>query len=294
MLPVDLINAYDSLSSLRQSNDEWRYEFMAEDNFLKLLNDDTVQAAEVYWKEMLYRTHIVCLVSAFKTLRWIEALDSNFENYYGFCSSLRGLLESCTDTFYTLRSVPLTIARDFFVIKEQISRRSNVFTTHAPLEDLLLHYIQATKLSRSQMKQHPNTFAAKQITEYLSTMDDEDLLGLYQWLCGISHPSCESTRTLLFHHEGQAIVCNDSFEMEKMLVRQIFEIHGPSLSRMMRTYMNNIVSVFYLLNEFGIENLIITTEAEAQFKQSDIWKEVQGYMNESEILYAQGEYEKKV
>jgi hypothetical protein len=291
MLPLDLLNTYESLHSLRQSNDEWRYVFMADDEFRELMSEDAIRASGVYWKEMLYRAHIVCLVSAFKTLRWMESLDSTFENYYGFCASLRGLLESCADTFYTLRSVPLTLAKDFFVIKEQIGQRSSVLTTHASLEDLLIHYIQATKLSHSQSKQYPDSFRAKTIKEYLSAMDDEDLNKLYQWLCGISHPAYEATKMFLFLHKGQTIVCNDSFDMEKVMIRDILQFYTPALSRMMRSYMNNLVSVLLVLNELGIDSLTTAIGSELVFKQTDIWKEIHQYMNESEHLYQQRGYE---
>lgn len=264
---------------------------MADDDFRKLMSEDVMRASEGYWKEMLYRTHIVCLVSAFKTLRWIESLDSTFENYYGFCASLRGLVETCADTFYTLRSTPLTLAKDFFVIKEQIGQRSSVMTTHAPLEELLIHYIQATKLSASQAKQYPDSFKAKTIKEYISAVDDEELNMLYQWLCGISHPAYEGTKIFLFLHNGQTIVCNDSFDMEKVMIRDILKFYAPTLSRLMRLYMNNMVSVLLLLNEFGIERLTTMIESEFQFKQTDIWKEIHQYMNESEQLYQNGGYQ---
>ena len=291
MLPPDLLSAYKSLHSLRQSNDEWRYDFMADDKFRELMTEDAVQASAVYWKEMLFRAHIVCLVSAFKTLRWMESLDSTFENYYGFCASLRGLLESCADTFYTLRSVPLTLAKDFFVIKEQIGQRSGTLTTHAPLEDLLIHYIQATKLSQSQAKQYPDSFKAKTIREYVSAMDDEELNGLYQRLCGVSHPAYEATKMVLFLHEGQTIVCNDSFDMEKVMVRDMMQLYAPALTRMMRSYMNNMVSMLLVLNEFGIESLTTTIGSELAFKKTEIWKDIHQYMNKSEHLYQHGGYE---
>lgn len=291
MLPHDLLDTYESLNSLRQSNDEWRYVFMADDEFRELMTEDALRASGVYWKEILYRAHIVCLVSAFKTLRWIESLDSTFENYYGFCASLRGLLESCADAFYTLRSVPLTLAKDFFVIKVQIGERSSVLTTHAPLEDLLIHYIQATKLIHSQAKQYPDSFKAKTIKEYLSAMDDEELNALYQCLCGISHPAYEATKIFLFLHDDQTIVCNDSFEMEKVMIRDTLKFYAPALSRMMRSYMNNLVSVLLVLNEFEIEGLTTTIGSELVFKQTGIWEEIRQYMNESENLYQKGGYD---
>jgi hypothetical protein len=51
MLPLDLLNTYESLHSLRQSNDEWRYVFMADDEFRELMSEDAIRASGVYWKE---------------------------------------------------------------------------------------------------------------------------------------------------------------------------------------------------------------------------------------------------
>ncbi|PZO17249.1 MAG: hypothetical protein DCE87_04735 [Betaproteobacteria bacterium] len=253
-------------------------------------NQDLSQAAEIYWKEMLARVHIVCLVSSFKTLRWIEALDSACDNYYGFCTSLRGLIESCADTFYTLRSTPLTLAKDFLIIKKQIERTSNLYTTHAELESSLLHYLQATKLKPREKEKYPDSFNAKSVKKYLTSMDNDRLVNLYEILCGISHPSYESTQIFLFLHEGKTIVCNDSFELEKKLIKNLIEIYAPSLSFMIRVYMNNLLSVLLILNEFEDDNLLIYIEDEGDFKETEVWKEVQRYIDQSNLQYKNGDY----
>jgi hypothetical protein len=242
-------------------------------------------AANIYWSEMLFRIHILVLVSSFKTLRWIEAMDNNYSNYYGFCSSLRGLIESVADTFYTLRNIPLTIARDFDAIKKQINKNSSVFITHDKLESELLHYIQATKLDKSQKDKYPKSFNSKQIREYLDSVDDPKIISLYSYLCGISHPAYESNQIFLFLEKGDAIVCNDSYALESELIDVVIAENSGTISNLFRTYMNNLVSVILLLNEFEIDKICFDVSFENEFKKSEIWREISEYMAESEIKY---------
>lgn len=285
-LPKELVEAYDTISSLRKSQDEWRYVFMNDEEYKEI--KDVERAAQIYWTEMLSRVHIIVLISFFKTIRWMESLDDTSKNYYGFCASLRGLIESCGDTFYTLRYVPLTLATDYMVIKEQINKQSIIITDHDKLETELLHYIQATKLTSSQKEIYPKNFNAKQIIEYLKAIADEDddnLLNLYSYLCGITHPASEANQLFLFLYQGETIVCNDSMQMEEKLIDNLIEANADTLVKMYRAYMNNIVSILLLLNEFGLENLVLTISFEDQFKNTDIWQKIEEFMNKSKINY---------
>lgn len=282
-LPVDLMNSYETLRSLRECKTEWRYKFMDEVEYSKI--QEPKSAANIYWSEMLFRIHIIVLVSSFKTLRWIEAMDNNSSNYYGFCSSLRGLIESVCDTFYTLRNIPLTIARDFDAIKKQINENSDVLITHEKLESELLHYIQATKLDKSQKDNYPNSFNSKQIREYLDSVDDPEIISLYSYLCGISHPALESNQIFLFSEQGDAIVCNDSFALESDLIDVVIAKNSETISNLFRKYMNNLVSVILLLNELKIDKISFDISIENEFKKNEIWMEISKYMAESEIKY---------
>lgn len=283
--PNDMLNTYETLKSLRDSKDEWRYLFMEDSEFTKI--QDIEITANIYWSEMLYRIHIIALISSFKTLRWIEAIDNNYNNYYGFCSSLRGLIESVADTFYTLKNIPLTIATDFKVIKEQINKKSHVITIHEKLESELLHYIQATKLDQKQKENSPKSFNAKQIREYINSINDTNdrISNLYDYLCGIAHPAFESNQLFLFLHDNNTIVCNDSLNFESKLIEGLLDAHSDTLAKLFRVYMNNILSVLLIVNEFDIEQLHTSISFEAEFKENNIWKDILEYINESEEKY---------
>ena len=54
--------------------------------------------------------------------------------------------------------------------------------------------------------------------------------------------------------------------------------------------MNNLLSVLLILNEFEDDNLLIYIEDEWDFKETEVWKEVQRYIDQSNLQYKNGDY----
>lgn len=285
-LPNEIVEYYYQILSFKTSKDEWKYRFVSDEEFEELNGLNIV--AKTYWSEMLYRTHIVVLVSWFKALRWLDSLDNNIDNYYGFCSNLRSLIESCADSFYTLSSAPLTIATDYRAIYESIHNDSPIFLTHEPLEMTLLHFIQATKLSKEQKKEYPTEYDAKQITEYLSSLEggNEKIIQLYKYLCGISHPAYESTKLFLFLHNGDTIVCGDSYDLEKEHIKSFMEVFGDSLLTMFRVFMGNTLTTLNLLNYFHMPEIHSEINANA-IERHPSWDEIAKCVEGSHGRYLQ-------
>lgn len=287
-LSTEMIEYYDFIISLKNSKDDWKYIFMPDDEYAKM--DDVLASSKIYWEEMLYRTHIITLVSLFKSVRWLDAINNNLNNYYGFCASLRGLVESCADSLYTLLTVPLTIANDYKAIYETIHGDSQILLTHEKLESNLLHYIQATKLTKEQQKQYPQSFNAKQIIEYLSCFkeDNEDIIHLYKILCGISHPAYEATTIFLFLHEGKTIVCGDSDDLESVLIEDLLKIQKESITKMYRAFIVNITGILNLLNKFDIPEIKTDFSIKNNIEEHITWKEIDKKMKHSFTKYSEG------
>jgi hypothetical protein len=292
--PEEVVNTYETLKCLRKSSNEYHYNFLDNDDFLKI--NYPPEKYSIYWKEMLKRIHIIILLSCFKTLRWIEAIDDSINNFYGFCSSLRGLIESISDTFYTLYKVPSTIATDFHAIKEQIEKRSLILTNHQNLESELLHYIQATKLNKLEKRKYPKYLNAKQIKEYIKSIDDKkgSLYNLYSFLCSISHPAYESNCVFLLLNKDETIVFNDSIKYELTVIDQILEEHSLTIRDVFRRYMNILYSTILLLNKFEINSLSFHFSNSDMFEKSPVWKEIKQKIDDSELRYkeeiAKGKY----
>ena len=285
LLPDEISGYYDLLLTFKGLKDEWKYNFMTDQDYIKV--NDVNEQAKIYWSEMLYRTHIVVLVSWFKALRWLESLENNVGNYYGFCSCLRALIESCADSFYSLRFAPLTLSKDFQAIYETLHNNSPIFLTHDPLEKVLLHYIQATKLSKEQKQANPKEYNAKQVIEYLSSIKDgnEKIVELYNYLCGISHPAYEATQMFLFLHKGETIVCGDSYAYEKQLIESQLECFGESLLSMFRVFMVNTLTTLNTLNYFNLPDIHSEVDSNA-IEEHPAWADISNNMNESRSRYS--------
>ncbi|MDA3884702.1 MAG: hypothetical protein PF638_03820 [Candidatus Delongbacteria bacterium] len=284
-LSKEFIDYYNFIETFKESRDEYKYNFMPDSDYDKI--QDIGLRTNIYWKEIVYRVHIVILVSLFKTSRWIDSLNNNVNNYYGFCSNLRGLIESCADSFYTLRSVPLTIATDYKAIYESIHNKVPIVLTHDNLQSTLIHYISATKLNKDESKEYPKEFNAKQITEYLSSIKDgnEKIIFLYQFLCGISHPASEATEMFLFLHKGETIVCSDSNRLESELITGLLGSFKEVLTKMIGAHIINIIGTLTLLNKFDLKEINTNFAKNDDFKEHDSWKEIDKFINESIIKY---------
>lgn len=268
---------YDCLCGIRDSKHEWRYKILPIDYFKK--HEDPIKAAVVYWREMLYRAHLSVLVGYFKTLRWIDAVRDAKEkgNYYSYVASLRGFIECCSDIFYSLKSVPLTVAKDFEVILRQLTETSIIITDHKKLEELLIHFTHATKFNNRQKKEVPEFLNAKQVREYLSSISDpEDKIDiLYSYLCQVAHPASQSTEIILFHTvENEMIVCGQSVLLERELIEMIDEQFAEALNNTFTVICTNGFTILKLLNKFPLPELHTDFAFNTMIEPIDAWQEI--------------------
>ncbi|MGF7229950.1 hypothetical protein [Arachidicoccus sp.] len=281
-------NLYNCLCEIRDSKEDWRYKIIHVDNFAKHKNP--IEAAADYWKEILYRAHLAVLVTYFKTIRWIDAVKDAKENsnYYSFVASLRGFIECCSDSFYSLNTVPLTIAKDFEVISRQLSKTSGVITDHQSLEELLIHFSHATKLGKEQKNIWPEFLNAKQIREYLNSISDvgDKIDFLYSYLCQVVHPASQSADIILFHsYENEMIVCGDSFQLEKELINIIDVEFAEVIHNTFTIICTNGFTILKLLKKFHLPELHTSFTFEDTVEDIDAWQEILDLIAKSKMNY---------
>jgi hypothetical protein len=97
------------------------YNYTSEEDFLKIDNIPEFQL--VYWSEAIQRLHACSSTTILRLKKWYDSTDAAYKakNYYGFCSSIRGLIEACADSFYTLVRVIYPIAENFKHINSAIN-----------------------------------------------------------------------------------------------------------------------------------------------------------------------------
>jgi len=285
MISDKISKYYTLISSIKDANIERTYIFMPNDDYAKMT--DSLEVSKIYWHEMLCRAHIVVLVSLFRTKRWLDSINATRLEYYGFCSSLRGMIESVADSFYTLQSVPLTIAHDFYTINKILQKESSVLIHHEKLENTLLHFIQATKLSQTQRQGYPSFYNAKQTKEYLESIkeiSDGRLVFLYDTLCQISHPAYESNSLFLFKPDNRTIVCSDSEAMEESLINAMLKSFSNDIEHLFNVYMVNCISTIQCLNKFNIVDFMTSPELINDLPNPGLG-EIDNLINNSKAIY---------
>lgn len=96
------------------------YKFTPNDEFSAKKSIKELQC--VYWSEIVQRLHVCGVTTVLRVKKWYEAINISYQggNYYGFCASLRGLLEACADSFSTTGKILIPISEHFSYISSAI------------------------------------------------------------------------------------------------------------------------------------------------------------------------------
>jgi hypothetical protein len=190
------VSIWKLLPSIEAETSKQKYTFMDLEVFNVLARQKPESAQAVYWREMTMRVHLACCVSLLRHGGWLSALLLAVErdNLFGAFAACRGFLESAADTFYSLGTVPKTLAPQLSLIRARIKERpTDTIFASKELEDRLIHFSHGRKLQKNEIAEPMH--AAKQIREYLDGLKQggvPDVHAYYSELCSISHPSAES------------------------------------------------------------------------------------------------------
>ena len=178
---------------------ESRYLFTSQAYFETLVRDRKfADVNRIYVLEIISRLHATALITLRRNLSWIEAVETSYEQsaFFAFCSSLRGMIESSADSFFSLRYVPKNLASHFYLLASCIAgAESTKWHIFKEMEDWGIHFLEAGKYEDVSLnKDH---YKAKKTWEYINSIDSDPFFGkvypFYQKLCQIIHPSREST-----------------------------------------------------------------------------------------------------
>jgi len=185
------------------------------------------EAQYVYWFENIQKFHICGLTTIFRLKKWYEAVESAYkcQNYYSFCAALRGGIEACADSFYSLGGCVTTIAENFSMIKLALDKKpikNYSFVVSVEIEEMLIHYIYGRKLSKAEKNKCENSHNAQLVQTYLNSLENEKTKELYSTLCQVTHPSAYSLIPFLSHiSDSEQLV--HSFSIDKELIDSILQ-----------------------------------------------------------------------
>ncbi|MCP4986953.1 MAG: hypothetical protein GY928_13150 [Colwellia sp.] len=246
------------------------YKFIPEEQFKKIDNIPEMQL--VYWSEIIQRFHISNATSLLRVKKWYEAMNAAYDNnnYYGFCAAIRGLLESCSDSFYSLGRVIFPIAENFNNIKIAIEGKSQKTLFAEEIEQELIHYIFGRKLSRSEQDMFPLSHNAKQVRKYLDSIDNASLNSLYSELCQISHPSIMSFLPFMMELDDHGLTLHNE-RIDNELNKNLLERHRKTI------YNTTIYALGPSLCGLKIINKLNTPLLESLKTNEKAFKSLEGY-----------------
>jgi len=258
---------------------------------LQIMNGEIGVAMQNYWRELLMRTHFASITSIMRNERWLKGLNLSMitNNYILFTSSLRGFLESVTDSYYSLLSKPTDIASNFKNIKLAINGKLSRPLLSKEFEESLIHFQHASKSDKSGIKNNKPLSANNYIAIY-DEYGDEDTKKLYSALCEVVHPANNSiscftkliTETKDFEY---ARIC---VGLDGELIDKLIDNNSATISNLLKISISAPVLCLKVLNllksEFVESYYLESCLINSQIESSDGWHKILKMVQESNKL----------
>ncbi|MDF4637952.1 hypothetical protein P3393_23360 [Vibrio parahaemolyticus] len=272
-----LSEIYSFLDDLDSKLPKVVYKFQPHSEFEKLKDPKSVQF--IYWSEIIQRYHITSSSTILRLKKWYEAMISAYkgESYYGFCCAIRGLVESCSDSFYSLGKITYPVAENFKHIKEALEQKTDTIVFAEELENELIHYIYGRKLSAAERRNNPESHNAMQVRQYLDSMKSADLDQLYAELCQISHPSMLSNVPFMYSQGEDNLVIHNQ-NIDKQLIEDLLKRHRKTIYDASMLAIVPALCSFKMINSLDLEFFSSLRLDESIFdtlNESDIWKDLE-------------------
>lgn len=254
----------------------------------QILNDQIGLAMQIYWKELLMRMHFASITSIMRNERWLKGINYSImaNNYILFTSSLRGFLESVTDSYYSLLSKPTDVACNFKNINLAINGQLSRPLWSKEFEESLIHFQYASKSDESGM-QYNKPLSTSNYIEIFDKYGDVDTKKLYSNLCEVVHPAKNSISCFT-----KLIKVTEEFEyrttcvgLDAEFIDSLINDNSSSITNLLNISLSAPVSCLKVLNLFRedfiesyyLENCFINSKIES----SNGWQKIIEMVEES-------------
>lgn len=234
-----------------------RYYYSSNGTYLNtLFNERDIKSAnKMYWDEILLRVHFASITSIMRNDKWLRGLILSIEtsNYILFAASLRGILESVTDSYYSLNT-PLDLACNYKNIKLAISGDLNRLFNSDVLEEKLIHFQFAAKSDKSGLSYNKPLFASKYI-ELFDQYSDINTKKLYIKLCEVVHPAQDSIscfKTNIRESENFEYSITDT-TLDDLYIDSIMNDYDSVIIQLLKMSINAPVLNLRILNHLDYE-----------------------------------------
>lgn len=261
--------------------DNYSYEFISQEKYHELMNYKIEEAMEVYWLEILNRSHFSALTSLLRIRRWIEGINWGYKsnNAFVFFASFRSLLESLSDSNDALANVSFELAENRSFLEVLFSgHRMDRLIFHQSLEDTLIHFTHARKLSKEENV--PETHKAKSARDYLKAIEsdqDDKISDCYTELCNYAHPSGWSImRFADFFKSEQGTVYSLNFQPDQALIREFIVEYSTTFLSILALGILPSLAILKILNMLPVKSLHTRVVDQIDLDGLPAWEEVKG------------------
>lgn len=253
------------------------YKFTPLKNFCRIDSIDELQL--VYWGEIVQRLHACGATSIMRFKKWCHAAVTAYhaDNYYGFCASLRGLIEACADTYYTISKVTSPVCENFAMIERALRGKAIDPLFSESIEEELIHYTHARKLSRAEKVDCEESHIARQVRTYMDSIGEQSIQDLYSELCQVSHPSAFSLVPFLVQENDDSPLMLHQVHIDRELNDEILTRHGEAIATASNLTVVPAMCMLKLINEFDApytEALRTDATVLAFAEQSEMWRDM--------------------
>lgn len=172
------------------------YRFMSDETFAQRQKSGDFSIEELNFitsLELIEKAHLAAVTALIRTKRWVEAicLMADADNFVGFASTARGLVESAGDIVDGLLKIAPSLAEYHNEISVCLAGKESGFVIMKELEEPLDHYVHARWI---RVKAGDKQIKAKDNASYVRALETAvpGALSLYHRLCSITHPSSAS------------------------------------------------------------------------------------------------------
>lgn len=283
---------YSSIPKMLEAQQFRSYKFTPEAEYHKLLSENLSKGRQIYIDEILYRAHFSAFAALARTHTLCEAIHAAEKsgNYFGVCAALRGLLESSADINHSLTPVTKTLASYLRLILKlyHSGNEMKVLPTGLrPIEDILIHFMCARKLSGDEKQMFPKTHWAEQIATYIAGVERGEVEELYSRLCGISHPAADTVVFFeKYDHLNGTLAFSWKSEHSEEIKRIANEFRG-AIDFISAIGYNTPLLLLGVLNEFHMPKVGTQSVCEFPLDWIPAWKELKYSIQQSDSATAE-------
>ncbi len=168
------------------------------------------------------------------------------------------------------------IATEFNLINTALKGDSPKVLLSKRIEDELIHYMFARKLSKSEKEQTPPSHDAKHVRNYMESINDNAVIELYSELCEVSHPSKVSLVPFLLSTDEHSLIIHKE-NIDKQLNDNILKRHKKAILKASEMAVIPAMCLLKLINQFDApitEALRTKDDALSPIADCGLWKHI--------------------